>query len=430
MGKNISGKELGRGISQRADGRYQARFTDKFGKMHYLYDTNLVDLKQRFREEKERARDADIDASKSPTLNVWFNTWLDTYKVNIRDTTRSSYIFTYATIGPSIGKYRLCDITHHQLQSTFNKLSSDSAREKAKKLLSAMFKTAIRNGYASVNPTEGLTIDINHDRRSRDALTYDEAELFIKTAKEVGAKYYPLFVLALNTGMRLGELLALTWDDIDLENKVIYVRHTFIYKWTQDGMLIKFSEPKTKSSFRTIPCTIPELVLLGKASMPTEKFNKRDKVTDEDLKGDIERNRDINNGERQRDRVTYGDKERDKEIKVAGITNEQLNNLVFKSTNGEPCKPHSVQTSINYVVKMINKQQHFKHITCHTFRHTFATMCASQGMSPAALKAIMGHSSIRTTYDIYTHLSDKSLAEQLNMVKLPQVCSKCVSDDN
>ena len=92
MGKDLKGKELGRGLSQRADGAYHARFTDKFGKRHSLYNKSLTVLKQELKHAKEEVdRKAVAEPQRVYTLHEWYGQWMEVYKYEVRDSTRLAY---------------------------------------------------------------------------------------------------------------------------------------------------------------------------------------------------------------------------------------------------------------------------------------------------------------------------------------------------
>lgn len=98
MGKSLKGKELGVGISQRQDGLYQARFTNRFGKRETLYDKNLNNLRTQMRK-AQTADDNGVNLVKSNmTLDEWYKVWITTCKGNCRNTTLSAYEIAYKSI--------------------------------------------------------------------------------------------------------------------------------------------------------------------------------------------------------------------------------------------------------------------------------------------------------------------------------------------
>ena len=94
----LAGKELGQGITQRKDGRYQARFTNRFGKRQTIYAKTLNEIRQRLRNEQyEDEKNLNV-VSSDMTLDEWFDVWMDTCKKNCRNTTRANYTHSYNRI--------------------------------------------------------------------------------------------------------------------------------------------------------------------------------------------------------------------------------------------------------------------------------------------------------------------------------------------
>ena len=118
MGKNLKGKELGEHIKQRKDGRYEARFTNRFGKRISFYDASLTVVRKRLNEALyEDAKKLNIVNDKT-TLDEWYVEWLTVYKYGvIREDTKTNYVRMYKKhISPALGSMRLQDITQLQIR--------------------------------------------------------------------------------------------------------------------------------------------------------------------------------------------------------------------------------------------------------------------------------------------------------------------------
>ena len=111
MGKNLKGKELGKGIVQRKDGSYMARFTEQ-GKTHTMYGKNLNELKKKFYETKRLYENNSIRNLNNWTLDQLFDFWMQNYSNNIKDTTIIARQNNYYRINEDIGKLRITDIRH------------------------------------------------------------------------------------------------------------------------------------------------------------------------------------------------------------------------------------------------------------------------------------------------------------------------------
>ena len=122
MGKDLKGKELGKGISQRADGRYIARFTSKTGKRKTLYDFKLNELKRKLREAVYEDEHGLNGNGESITLNAWYVTWTELYKKKtVKMTTiYKNHSYYNSRVKNSIGKMYLQDIKTYHVQKFIN----------------------------------------------------------------------------------------------------------------------------------------------------------------------------------------------------------------------------------------------------------------------------------------------------------------------
>jgi len=182
------------------------------------------------------------------------------------------------------------------------------------------------------------------------------------------------------TGMRIGEIGALRWDDIDFSNRFICVKRSLTYCYEGGKKTVSIGSPKTDNSVRKIP-------FFGETKYWLERQYR--KVSDKKKElGD----------DRWYDENMYG-------------------NLVFITSRGTPVSRYSIQTDLKSIVRQINEMYatesrlgniEFRQMVAlhpHAFRHTFATRCFEKGMSPRAVQAIMGHSNYSTTCS-YTHVLD------------------------
>ena len=254
MGKSLNGKELGRGITQRKDGIYQGRFVNRFGKKQTIYASTLNEVRQKLRNAQYEDEKALNVVTKDITLDEWYQVWMDTCKKNCRASTKESYATHYRRIQKALGWRKLTSLNLIILQQAINELVSDNARKNSKKILVDMLDKAIdadlliKNVAKQINP-----VITKEEKRERRVLTVNEEELFLKQAE--GSFYYNLYVVALDTGLRVGELMGLTWNDVDFKKKVLHIRHTLCY-FRKDGKYIhEMHDTKTMNSRRSIPVT-------------------------------------------------------------------------------------------------------------------------------------------------------------------------------
>lgn len=208
MGKDLKGKELGKGISQRADGRYIARFTSKTGKRKTLYDFKLNELKRKLREAVYEDEHGLNGNGESITLNAWYVTWMELYKKKtVKMTTiYKNHSYYNARVKNSIGKMYLQDIKTYHVQKFINELIDSGLAHgtvsNIRFMLSDMFDKAVLSEYIRKNPCIGVEMP-KEVKKERRVLTREEQEKFFTFA----SSYIHINVLkfAVTTGCRIGD---------------------------------------------------------------------------------------------------------------------------------------------------------------------------------------------------------------------------------
>ena len=381
MGKDLKGKELGKGISQRKDGRYQARFTDRFGKRRCVYGITFKEVKNALMSEVVDNYSKNNVVDSNMTLDQWYEKWMRVYKEPVlKPSTIRIYIRTYhCYIKPVLGRLPLSSITKLMVTDLLNGLGKrlhKSTVNNIRTVLCDLFSYAMDNDLCTKNPAKGIKI-IGTDKRKIVTLSREDQRDFFFMAK--GCFYYNLYIVAVNTGLRSGELRALTLDDIDFENNTINVTKTLTYfrKSSKDDFLgYKISIPKTKSSIRTVPMNS----ICRKAI--------EDQVQQLNTLPPIDYDSDV------------------------------LGKLLFVTRNNRPLMDEVLGSSIRTVRNNVNKirasqnQPLMPKFSAHTFRHTFATRCFEAGIPPKTVQSYLGHTNIQMTMDIYTEvLSDKKMSD-------------------
>lgn len=208
MGKDLKGKELGTGIRQRKDGRYEARALVKGIEIN-LYGLNLKELKKDFEQAKEQAKQ-NVDVRwNNITLNEWFEEWFTKYKVPvIKETSifpmKSKY---YNTFGKILGDKKIVDILNIDIQEAINTMhqqgrASSSMREALGRVRECM-ESAKRNKIIAENPCFEISVPWENKSKERRFLTKEEQTLFLKTVENNWYKEM-LYIMFL-TGMRVGD---------------------------------------------------------------------------------------------------------------------------------------------------------------------------------------------------------------------------------
>lgn len=375
MGKSLNGKELGKGISQRKeDGLYIARFTNRFGKRQVISDKTYNGIQKKLREAIVADEKAINVINSNMTLDEWYDKWINTCKKNCRNNTKETYAKHYKRIKNALGWRKLNKLNLVVMQDAINELRTDNERKNSKKILVDMLEKAVASDLISKNVAKQITTEITkEEKKPRRVLTVKETEIFLAEAESTF--YYNLFVVALETGMRIGELSGLQWEDIDYKEKVVHVRHSMTY-FSKDGKYqFELHPTKTNKGLRDIPLTSKAIVALRQ-----QYFIKQTLVNSgkEPLKG--------------------------------------FDNLVFVSKNNKPTTQFLVSECIGGILKKIHKNNPdlvFEKITPHCFRHTFATRWLEAGVPIKTVSAMLGHSQLQLTTDLYMHVTQDSLFKGL-----------------
>lgn len=386
MGKDLKGKELGHGICQRKNGRYDARFTDRFGKRQSISGKDLKDVKRRYNEalyENEKQ----INIKQGIILDEWYSEWMNVYKFDvIRENTKRYYNLIYKKhISPTLGKMNLTDIDQLTIKKLIKKLKQDGygyeTQNKVKIVLVDIFNKALINEYVRKNPAKGISVK-RDEKKEVKVLSEEEQILFFDCAK--GTFYNNLFVVAVSTGMRIGELAALRWSDIDWETNVIKVTRTLVYqKYEADEQKsFHFENPKTATSKRNIPINHQCEMALKRQYMQKNVIAQK--------------------------------------APKSKSVDKQYADLLFTTKFDTPINSQIICEAIKKVVDEVNLTRDYvdeiEVFSPHCFRHTFATRCFEAGIQPKTVQAYLGHASLQMTMDLYTSVMPKHMSNEMDKV--------------
>lgn len=376
MGKSLKGKELGKGISQRKDGLYQARFINRFGKRQTIYAKTYNDITKKLRDAQYEDEKQINVVTSNMTLDEWYNVWMTTCKKHCRDTTRRTYSVQYNRLREELGWRKLTNLNLVIIQNAFNNLKSDKSRKDCKALLVDMLNRAFESDLINKNVAVSVNTKIDGtEQPEKRVLTPDEIQILYQSTRN--SQLYPFFVLALNTGMRMGEILGLTWECVDFETGFIHVEKTLCYLPNNGTAIYEFHPPKSKAGKRNIPMSKQVMEILQEQKAWRDKVNSRFKA-----------------------QPGFG-------------------NLVFTSKTNHPLHESNIRTAIRYLVNRINTEnpaQTFEVFTPHCLRHTFATNRITKGMRPKTLQKLLGHNSLQMTMDLYCHVLDSTLKDEMSII--------------
>ena len=385
MGKDLKGKELGKGLGQRKDKYYYAKYSYHGKKGQQSFHT-LVEAKNWRQEQLYLCRHPELRTATSPdmTVDAWFNRWLKDVVGNRAPNTLRNYRERYEhNVQPFIGSMLLRDVKPMDCQMILNAMESDYAGSTIRQTYMTMgtfFKSAKDNGFIDRHPMDGVrytkpvrAVDDIH------FLTVDEQKRFLEAAKN--SHNYAQYALILETGLRTGEMIGLTWDAIDWEKRTLTVNKTLEFRYKQDEW--RAGPPKTESSYRTIPLTDTAYDILREI-YDTREYRNESKGLSTVL--------------------TFMDRKTGQKRKLV------MRDLVFINwRTGMPAKNSSYDT---HLYKLCDDAG-IKRFCMHALRHTYATRAIESGMQSKVLQKLLGHASITTTMDRYVHVTDDSMKEDV-----------------
>jgi len=316
------------------------------------------------------------------TLSAYLEKWLADYakpKLSIRSYERyADIIRRYFT--PRLGRLTLSQLTPGQLQALYSEWLDKGLSNATVGLNHAVIHNALRSavkwGMIGRNVCDALEVP-QARRVEMQIWNEDEVSQFLEFAK--ASPYYELFYLALFTGMRRSELLALRWADIDLLTGQVHVSRGL--QRLRDSSLV-FTQPKSEKSRRTIALP-PSATLILK--------DYRDRIA--------------------LDRAMSGKTLSDSD-------------LVFYRGNGKPIRPDT----ITYAWTNLVKRSGLKPIRLHDARHTHASLMLAKGIHPKIVQERLGHSSISMTLDTYSHIIpglQEAAAKSFDSIFQEQIKERC-----
>jgi integrase len=304
--------------------------------------------------------------------------WLPTAKGSLRPTTYASYaMLTREHILPRLAALQLQKLTPGAINALYadlmehgrvhggGPLSASSVR-RVHAVLHKACHDAVRWGRLTVNPVDGADPP-KQSAEPRDRLPVWNAEqLAAFLASVADDRLFALWRLLAMTGMRRGEALGLSWDDLDMEAGAVSIRRAWI---PVDGV-IRFSEPKSRRSRRTIaldPATL-EMLKAHAARQADEQACWQEGLLETDL--------------------------------------------VFTRLDGRPLVPWAVSKAF----RDHGRAALLPRIPLHGLRHTYATLALASGVNPRIVSARLGHATVALTLDVYSHVlpqADREAAERI-----------------
>lgn len=384
--KDNKGRRLKTGESQRTNGTYMYRYTDILtGNRNTIYASDLSELRQA---EQKILHDMDCNlitdnSSKKIKVQDLFERYISTK--DLSNSTKQNYISLWNhLVRDSIGNISVTQLKPSHIKVLFAGLNDQNYSRSTIKILYAILypclDLALDDGIIQRNPLQSVSSNYGRQAKTREALSLQQQnKLFEFVANhQIYNRYLFMLQIMLGTGCRCGELIGLTWNDVDMENKEISINHQLIYKNYGDGYRFHATSPKSESGNRIIPMS----------NMVYEAFKKQKKLNLL-LRFPLD-------------------------IEVCGYSQ-----FIFIGKNGNPLMPNAVNNVLYNIVDAYNKKEHkkaiyenrkeelFPKISSHILRHTSCTRMAENGLDMKVVQYIMGHSKIDMTLNVYTHIADR-----------------------
>ena len=369
-------------IRKRSDGRWEGRYTTgrdpETGKLIYrnVLARTQAECKSKLREAMKNIQlipeEPLVKETKDPerpavryTTGEWLRTWFEVYsKPNIREATQDQYTnFLEKHVIPSVGDIPLEKLTSPRLQKLYqdlrthgkvcqNKNAGSSLSQKTVRnihmMLHVALEQAVKEDLISKNPTDGC-IAPKVEKKEMKVIQPEKIGAYLQAAAD--RNVLPMFYLELTSGLRRGELLALLWSDLDIDQRTISVNKSVAGRHGE----LKVSAPKTEHSIRkvAIPQQAVELLIQEHALHPDNPYMFPSPVT---------------------------------------------GTMYHPDTAGR-------------LHKKLLKEYGIENVRFHDLRHTFATVALQNGVDIKTLSHMLGHFSSGFTLDTYTHVTAKMQQE-------------------
>lgn len=391
--KDNNNKVLKEGEYQRPNGTYEYKWKDRRGNRRSIYAKTLDELRTKKEEVlKDILNGVDINVT-NLTVNDLFDRWIQ-LKKGLKAGTISTYTADYNRyVRKDFGTLHIVDIKRSDVKAFYNKLVDVYGLKVSttfciNSILYQVFEFAVEDEFIRYNPTDKALKDLRRahgkDFEKKQAMTLEEQEVFETYVENSRyARWYPVFMFMLYTGMRVSEVVGLTWDDIDFENNVVNVNHIITYYKENGEYKYSVNTPKTKSGYRSIP-------MLPMVIMALKKEKEWQKELDIKCKESIDGYTDF----------VF--------LNRFGLTH---------TTAGLDKVLYRIVRDYNKKELSYNKQKPvlLPHVSNHILRHTFTTRMCEANINLKAMQDILGHADAVTTLQIYADATKElKTAELIN----------------
>lgn len=369
------------GEYERPNGTYEYRWRDKKGKRKAVYAKTLDELREKELDILKDILNGKQILDKNMTVNDLYDRW-ERLKKGLKDSTFQSYRYFYNQfVRNGFGETKLCLLKKSDVRAFYVYLHDErklkvNSIDSVHTVLHQVLEIGVEDEYLQNNPADNALKELkkahNLETEKRKALTVSQQKIFEDyLKKDVCTRWQPIFMTMLYTGMRVGEVTGLQWDDIDFEEGYIKVNKTLVYyPHAREGVYSKcefsMNTTKTPAGFREIPM------------LP---------VVREML-------------------------QREKEYQaLSGISCDYIVDgfcdFIFVNRFGHLQHQGTLNKALKRIIRDCNYiqidrgEETLPPFSCHNLRHTFTTRLCEANVNLKAIQDILGHSDVSTTLDIY-----------------------------
>lgn len=371
MGKRANGEGS---ITRYKDGRWCGRYTVHTAngpRRKAVYGRTKAEARAKLTKALAERDSGLVFEAENPPVKGYLERWLeDSVKDSVKQSTYESYEYVVRRhlLVPALGSKRLRNLSPAQVQNLYRqKLDSGLSRRTVQLIhttLHKALKQAMKWGLVPRNVAEAVDAPRPQKKEIRP-LAPEQAKRFLEAAR--GDRLEALYVLAITTGLREGELLGLRWQDVDLERRAVRVRQQLTR--TRSGL--SFTTPKNGKGRN---------VAIMDLTAATLKAHRKRQADERSKMGDL----------------------------------WQDAHLVFTSVTGTPL---DIGNLTNRSFRPLLKRAGLPRIRFHDLRHTFATLFLSNGTHPKIVQEMLGHANISMTMDAYSHVLPNMQGEAVDKVE-------------
>ena len=390
------GNILYTGESQRQNGTYMFRIM-KWGQNTWIYDKTLDELRIKEKILLDSIEKGYSVLNEEMTLNEVIDCYIEKRAAYIKKFTLNTMYHEYYCCRDTIGRTKVKNLKKSEIIYFFmSKVKTDrkkngyavSTIERKFSIINGALKMAVGDRIISDNPANGVMKEIksmaNYKKKKISGLNEDQRQRFIEYLNNnpIYAKDKQIILFLLGTGCRIGEALALRWNDIDFKTDQISINHAVTYESENNHRIAHIKEPKTAAGNRCIPMMEDVRKILLDIKKEQESINYKEKQV------------------------------------IDGYTD-----FIFLSNKGKIFTREAICAKLHKIIKAYNEECAYNevsklpNITTHQLRHTFATFLCRSTSDLKAIQRIMGHENIAITLAIYADATEAGIFESMKALE-------------